>query len=78
MLTRAARANLIGVGKVLVPMFDNFANDTSMATVLDSDRVRFQNSVLNGKNQMPPWKGVLGDEQIDQLWQYVRNNTYEK
>jgi mono/diheme cytochrome c family protein len=43
-----------------------------------NDRVRFQNSVLSGKNQMPPWKGVLGDEQIDQLWQYIRNNTYEK
>jgi mono/diheme cytochrome c family protein len=43
-----------------------------------NDRARFQNSVLNGKNQMPPWKGVLGDEQIEQLWHYIRNNTYEK
>jgi mono/diheme cytochrome c family protein len=43
-----------------------------------NDRGRFQNSVLLGKNQMPPWKGVLGDEQIDQLWHYIRNNTYEK
>ena len=43
-----------------------------------NDRARFQNSVLYGKNQMPPWKGVLGDEQIDQLWHYIRNNTYEK
>ena len=43
-----------------------------------NDRTRFQNSVLNGKNQMPPWKGVLGDDQIDQLWHYIRNNTHEK
>jgi mono/diheme cytochrome c family protein len=43
-----------------------------------NDRARFQNSVLNGKNQMPPWKGVLGDEQIEQLWHYIRNNAYEK
>jgi|SRR5215213_389169 mono/diheme cytochrome c family protein len=43
-----------------------------------NDRARFQNSVLNGKNQMPPWKGVLGDEEIDQLWHYVQSNTYEK
>src|SRR5437764_3464846 len=41
-----------------------------------NDRARFQNSVLNGKNQMPPWKGVLADEQIEQLWHYIRNNTY--
>jgi mono/diheme cytochrome c family protein len=37
-----------------------------------ADRVRFDNSVLNGKNQMPPWKGALSDEQIDQIWHYVR------
>jgi mono/diheme cytochrome c family protein len=43
-----------------------------------NDRARFQNSVTNGKNQMPPWKGVLKDEQIEQLWHYIRNNTYEK
>jgi len=43
-----------------------------------NDRARFQNSVLNGKNQMPPWKGVLGDDEIERLWHYVRNNSYEK
>ena len=39
-----------------------------------SDRARFASSVLMGKNQMPPWKGVLGDEQIEALWQYIRAN----
>jgi mono/diheme cytochrome c family protein len=39
---------------------------------------RFNNSVHNGKNQMPPWKGVLTDEEIDQLWHYIRANTYDK
>jgi mono/diheme cytochrome c family protein len=33
---------------------------------------RFVNSVLNGKNKMPPWRGVLEDAQIDQLWAYIR------
>ena len=33
---------------------------------------RFVNSVLNGKNQMPPWKGVLEMNQIDDIWAYVR------
>jgi mono/diheme cytochrome c family protein len=42
------------------------------------ERPRFDNSVRNGKNQMPPWKGVLSDEQIDQLWHYIRANAYQK
>jgi mono/diheme cytochrome c family protein len=42
------------------------------------ERPRFENSVRNGKNQMPPWQGVLSDEQIDQLWHYIRANAYEK
>ena len=37
-----------------------------------ADRPRFENAVLNGKNQMPPWKGALSEEQIDQIWHYVR------
>jgi len=40
-----------------------------------ADRARFENSVLNGKNQMPPWKGVVTDEEIDQLWHYIRANA---
>src|SRR5271169_5308553 len=31
------------------------------------ERPRFENSVRNGKSQMPPWKGVLSDDEIDQL-----------
>ena len=37
-----------------------------------ADRVRFENAVQMGKNQMPPWKGVLTTEQIDQLWHFIR------
>jgi mono/diheme cytochrome c family protein len=37
-----------------------------------ADRPRFENSVLNGKNQMPPWRGALTDEEIDQVWHYIR------
>jgi len=43
-----------------------------------SERPRFENSVRNGKNQMPPWKGVLSDDDIDQLWHYIRAHAYEK
>jgi mono/diheme cytochrome c family protein len=42
------------------------------------DRARFENSVRNGKNQMPPWKDVLGDEEIRQLWAYIRANARQK
>src|SRR5450631_4670983 len=35
-----------------------------------ADRARFDDSVRNGKNQMPPWRGVLTDDEIDQLWNY--------
>jgi mono/diheme cytochrome c family protein len=33
---------------------------------------RFVNSVTNGKNKMPPWKGVLSGTQINDLWAYIR------
>ena len=33
---------------------------------------RFENSVLNGKNKMPPWKGVLGESEINEIWAYIR------
>lgn len=42
------------------------------------ERSRFETSVNNGKGQMPPWKGALTDEEIDQLWHYVRANAHEK
>jgi mono/diheme cytochrome c family protein len=42
------------------------------------DRARFDNSVRNGKNQMPPWKGVLSDEEIDQVWHYIRAHANQK
>ena len=36
------------------------------------DYARFVNSVLNGKNTMPPWRGVLDQTQIDAIWAYIR------
>ena len=43
-----------------------------------NDRARFDNSVRNGKNLMPPWKGVLSDEEIDQVWHYIRAHANQK
>jgi mono/diheme cytochrome c family protein len=42
------------------------------------ERARFENSVTNGKNQMPPWKGVLDSEQLDALWAYIRANATDR
>ena len=35
------------------------------------ERERFIVSVARGKNQMPPWGGVLKPEDIEALWAYV-------
>ena len=34
-------------------------------------QARFVNSVTNGKNAMPPWRGQLKPEDIEALWSYV-------
>jgi len=39
------------------------------------ERSRFVHAVLNGKSQMPPWRGVLSLEQIECLWLYIRANV---
>ena len=36
------------------------------------DHARFLNVVLNGKTQMPPWRGALKLEQIEAIWAYIR------
>jgi mono/diheme cytochrome c family protein len=38
-----------------------------------ADRTKFANTVRDGRNQMPPWRGVVTDEQIDQIWAYIRS-----
>jgi mono/diheme cytochrome c family protein len=36
------------------------------------DRDRFLHGTLNGKGQMPPWRGALEMEQIEAIWAYIR------
>ena len=40
-----------------------------------NERARFDKSVLDGKGQMPPWRGVLSEAELDQLWAYIRANA---
>lgn len=41
------------------------------------DEDRFRTSVLNGRNAMPAWRGVLTDGDIDALWAYVQTRGKE-
>ena len=43
----------------------------------ENERERFNTSVLNGRGPMPPWTGVLQDEELDQLWAYIRHHAYD-
>ena len=43
-----------------------------------NDRTKFDTTVRNGRNQMPPWKDMLSDAEIDELWVYIRANANEK
>ncbi len=38
----------------------------------EQDRDRFFNSTLDGKRQMPPWRGALETQQIEAIWAYLR------
>jgi len=42
------------------------------------ERSRFENAVNNGKGQMPPWKGALSNEEIDQVWHFIRAHANDK
>jgi mono/diheme cytochrome c family protein len=36
------------------------------------DHDRFVSAVVEGKRQMPPWRGVLDQQQIEAIWSYIR------
>ena len=38
-------------------------------------RPRFAETVLEGRGQMPAWRGQLSAEEIDQIWAYIRSRA---
>ena len=42
-----------------------------LKTFPPDQHARFVNSVTNGKNAMPAWRGQLKPEDIEALWSYV-------
>jgi mono/diheme cytochrome c family protein len=53
------------------PEMNNSGNAFDLRTFPLDQRDRFFQSVLNGKRQMPPWKGTLSEEDVGILWAYV-------
>jgi len=42
------------------------------------ERARFDSSVMEGKGQMPPWRGALGINELDNLWAYIRAHANDR
>jgi quinohemoprotein ethanol dehydrogenase len=40
-------------------------------------RSRFDQIVMNGRGQMPAWQGIVGPDELDQLWAYIRSRARE-
>ena len=38
-------------------------------------RARFDAMVRNGKGQMPAWDGTISDDEISQIWAYIRSRA---
>jgi cytochrome c oxidase subunit 2 len=55
---------------------NNSSSSFDLRRLRAGERARFGAAVLNGKNAMPSWKGVLDDAKIEALWAYIRANAY--
>ena len=59
------------------PRLRNPGTSFDLKRLTAEERPRFEKSVMEGKGQMPPWRGILNDEQISQLWAYIREYAYQ-
>ena len=41
-------------------------------------RARFDQMVMAGRGQMPAWQGIIGPDELDQLWAYVRSRANDR
>ena len=55
----------------------NTGATADLRALKQDERARFDTAVLNGKGQMPPWRGVLNETHLDQLWAYIRDRAFE-
>jgi mono/diheme cytochrome c family protein len=59
------------------PRLRNPGGSFDLRSLTETERERFDIGVLDGKNMMPPWRGTVSQEELDQLWAYVRTYAYE-
>lgn len=59
------------------PRLRNPGGSFDLRALTEDERERFDIGVLDGKNMMPPWRGTISEEELDQLWAYVRAYAYE-
>jgi mono/diheme cytochrome c family protein len=38
-------------------------------------RERFDQMVMNGRGQMPAWQGIVGRDELEALWAYIRSRA---
>ena len=59
------------------PRLRNPGGSFDLRALTETERERFDIGILDGKNMMPPWRGTVSQEELDQLWAYVRAYAYE-
>jgi mono/diheme cytochrome c family protein len=59
------------------PRLRNAGTSFDLRELTEGERERFDIGVMDGKNMMPPWRGTVSDEELGQLWAYIRAYAYE-
>ena len=59
------------------PRLRNPGGSFDLRALTADERQRFDIGVLDGKNMMPPWRGTISEQELDQLWAYIRAYAYE-
>jgi mono/diheme cytochrome c family protein len=71
---------LIGPGKTTYAQKCSHCHGPNMVTAgtvapdlraFPDDNTRFTTTVKQGKNNMPPWKDILSDQEIIEVWAFV-------
>jgi mono/diheme cytochrome c family protein len=55
----------------------NPGSSFDLKALKNTERARFDTSVMEGKGQMPPWRGTLDASDMEALWAYIRANSDE-
>ncbi|HKN08093.1 MAG TPA: cytochrome c [Pseudomonadota bacterium] len=53
----------------------NTGTSFDLRRLRSDERSRFDKYVMEGKGQMPPWRGTLNEDELNALWAYVRANS---